>query len=132
MRTSLRNVRSCAFGLLTLLVWYVAAYVLMMDWRRPAFDPVAGHDLNRSACRFAPVALVHPLSPGGLHNIYLVFPRDCWANRVFWPIDFLVRRAPGPVGPRASPRDSPAAGGLVMAASVGNRAVSPAVERLPK
>ena len=76
--------RKAVAALLVLSFWYASAYILMMDWRRTAYDLVNGRWTEESAYRFAPVAK--------FNNPYTrAAPSECWANRVFWPIDFLVR-----------------------------------------
>ena len=117
-----RALRGFAFGLTTLLAWYAGSYVLMMDWRRPAYDPAAGRDLDQSAYRCAPLALIHPWSPD-FHNIYMVRPCVCWANHVFWPIDLVVRRLTAPLDPRAR--------GLVVGGYAVGQAVLPVVAEKP-
>ena len=89
MSKTIRVFRICGCCLLTASIWYVATYVLMMDWRRPAFDPVARHFVDQSAYRCAPI-IVFNLKSSDLPNIIMVEPCVCWANRVFWPIDLLT------------------------------------------
>ena len=84
---SLRTVACC---LLAGLFLYVTTYVLMMDWRRQAFDPVTHRYVDQCAYRCAPVIEFRLKSPQ-FPNIYIVAPCVCWANRAFWPIDLCVR-----------------------------------------
>ena len=74
---------------LMLSFWYVATYILMMDWRQQAFDAVGHHYVHHCAYRCAPIVSFHVKSQD-LPNIYMRELRDCWANRVFWPADLLV------------------------------------------
>jgi hypothetical protein len=69
-----------------------------MDWRRPVFDPNVGDFTDRSGFRFSPLAVVR--APGDL-TVFVGGPTECWANKLFMPIDFVVRRAVFPVDPFA-------------------------------
>jgi hypothetical protein len=84
--------------LLVVSFCYVTTYVLMLDWRRPAYDPIARIPVDQSAYRFAHA--VGGRVPGPF-TIYEAFDSLCWANRVFWPIDSLVRRALAHIDERA-------------------------------
>ena len=64
-----------------LVYWYLAAYVLMVDWRR-----LNTNKPDTSFYRFAQIHTYHPA--GGFSTVET---HSCWANRVFWPIDRLVR-----------------------------------------
>ena len=90
MPISARVVKKSARTLLVVLLWYLAAYVLMMDWRRVAYDPIARVPVNQSAYRFAPIGGGRVPGP---FTVYEAFDCVSWANRVFWPVDVLVRGA---------------------------------------
>jgi hypothetical protein len=77
-----------------LAFWYLSAYVLMMDWRfpLPAYDTVSGDRVDQSNYRLAPNVNYRP--PGG---VTMVGPCVCWPNKVFWPVDWVVRRLLAPV-----------------------------------
>ena len=98
MPRKLRVVRRTACCLLTVLFWYLAAYVLMMDWRRPAYDPGTRTYADQSVYRFAPFYCIRSTVPRtAIQEVQCV----CWANWVFRPIDSLVRCALASVDDRA-------------------------------
>jgi hypothetical protein len=86
----LRTFRLAVLCMLAFLFWYAATYILMMDCRFCAFDAASGDFVNESAFRGAPPEYVRPSLE---LNFYIGGASVCWANRVFWPLDALVRRA---------------------------------------
>ena len=89
MPRKLRVVRGTACCLLTVLFWYLAAYVLMMDWWRPAYDPGTRTYADQSVYRFA--FLLYPVDRAS--NRDTRSPMRLLGELVFRPIDSLVRRA---------------------------------------
>jgi hypothetical protein len=63
---------------------YATTYFLAMNTACPAFDPATGNVAYDSCYLFGPTYQ----RPGGLTIIY---GAQCWANRVFWPMDCLVQ-----------------------------------------
>jgi hypothetical protein len=66
-----------------LLFVYATTYLLMMNPKAPVWDPVTWKPAYESSFLFAPTS-----TPPGLHNCHLPLP--CWANRIFWPMDYLI------------------------------------------
>ena len=62
---------------------YVATYALMMNPHGQAWDVATWTPVYDSSFYFAPTA-----HPRHLRNCYL--PMTCWANRIFWPMDYVV------------------------------------------
>lgn len=82
-----REPRACVrFALRTgclLLFWYVSSYVLMMDWRRTAY--ISNSSSWYASCyRMAPEEDISS-------QFTIIAPVECWANRLFLPLDWLVK-----------------------------------------
>lgn len=78
-----RSFRQIGVLAITLLFWYLAAYVLMMDWRVHAYDLTQEDWVDESMYRGAPYMIVHS-------DFTFDVVVTCWANDLFWPIDWLV------------------------------------------
>jgi hypothetical protein len=73
------------------LFWYAGSYVLMMDWRFPAYDMITDQWTNESGYRMRHNTCVcRPFTT-------VVRPR-CWANHIFWPIDWVRSQIASAVG----------------------------------
>jgi hypothetical protein len=79
-----------------LLYWYLAAYVLMMDWRYEAYDPSSLTSCGESAYRMALLEIT-------CVDVTMACDLRCWANRLFWPIDAALGWAKKRVGLQETP-----------------------------
>jgi hypothetical protein len=69
-----------------LLCLYLATYLLMMDVRWPPFNMAKRDWCDQSTYRFAPYENLV-----GIVGMTWIFPTTCWANDVFWPIDWALQ-----------------------------------------
>ena len=81
-----RAIKPYALRLLAVSYCYLATFVLMMDWRYQAFDPINRRYTAQCVYRFAQARSLRV--PGDL-GVYVEFACLCWPNRVFWPLDLL-------------------------------------------
>lgn len=79
--------------LLLLPVWYISSYLLMMDWRVLAYDPILHEWTGESCYYFAPYVRVHG-------NLTMFAGSVCWANAVFRPLDWLLYSMKAALGVR--------------------------------
>jgi hypothetical protein len=84
-----RAIKSYALCLLALSYCYLATFVLMMDWRSQAFDPINRRYTDECVYRFAPV---RAFRVPDVITVYVNFAFISWPNRVFWPLDLLCLR----------------------------------------
>ncbi len=77
----IRLVLSSAKWALIVGYWYLASYVLMMDWRIPAYDERTASYAYESHYRMTRYDVPHDV------EFTILVPVACWANQFFWPVD---------------------------------------------
>jgi hypothetical protein len=80
------------YSVIYTLLLYLTTYLLLMQPRFPATDPLTWQETWNSSCRFCKKEQV----PFTHSDFTLIVRTTCWANDVYWPIDWLRHRLLNP------------------------------------